>query len=128
MNMNRLTAISVAAASVFTAAPASAKEIVVVQVAAVPGAQAQSGKAIRAGIRLYVNHINESGVLGADKIKFVSYDDAYKADETVRLVKESIAKDSPMAFVGVLGTANNEAIIKDGVLAKANIPLVRAIS
>src|SRR5258706_12934518 len=128
MSMNRLTAIIVAAASLFAAAPASAKEIVVVQVAAFTGAQAQSGKAIRAGIRLYVNHINDSGALGADKIKFVSYDDAYKADETVRLVKESIAKDAPMAFVGVLGTANNEALIKDGVLERANIPLVGAIS
>jgi branched-chain amino acid transport system substrate-binding protein len=126
--MNRLTAVIAAAACLFAAAPAGAKEIVVVQVAAYTGAQAQSGKAIRAGIRLYLNHVNASGVLGADKIKFVTYDDAYKADETVRLVKESIAKDAPMAFLGVLGTANNEAILKDGVLAKANIPLVGAIS
>jgi branched-chain amino acid transport system substrate-binding protein len=127
MNMKLRTAIIVAAASLF-AAPAWAKEVVVVQVAAFTGAQAQSGKAIRAGIRLYLNHVNDAGLLGADRVKFLSYDDAYKADETVRLVKESIAKDGPMAFVGVLGTANNEAILKDGVLGKANIPLIGAIS
>jgi branched-chain amino acid transport system substrate-binding protein len=126
--MSRYIAIILAAACLFTAAQAWAKEIVIVQVAAFTGAQAQSGKSIRAGIRLYFNHVNATGVLGADKIKFVSYDDGYKADETVRLIKESIAKDAPMAFVGVLGTANNEAIIKDGILAKANVPLIGAIS
>src|SRR5258705_13852933 len=116
MNMNRLTAIIVAVASLFTAAPASAKEIVVVQVAAFTGAQAQSGKAIRAGVRLYLNHINETGGIGGDKIKLVTYDDGYKSDETVRLVKEILVKEGPVAFIGILGTANNEAIVKDGML------------
>ena len=58
----------------------------------------------------------------------MTYDDGYKAEETVRLVKEVLVKDAPLAFIGVLGTANNEAIIKDGVLARANVPLVGAIS
>ena len=104
------------------------KEIVVTQVAALSGAQALSGKAIRAGIRLYVDKVNREGGIGGDRIRFVSYDDGYKSEETVRLVKESLAKDAPIAFVGVLGTANNEALIKDGILARANVPLVGAIS
>jgi len=110
------------------AAQASAKEILVAQVAAFTGAQASSGKAIRAGIRLYLNHVNRNGGIAGERIRLVSYDDGYKADETVRLVKEVLAKEAPLAFVGVLGTANNEAIIKDGVLARANVPLVGAIS
>lgn len=126
--MNRRAAVIAATACLVASVQAWGKEIVVVQVAAFTGAQAQSGKAIRAGIRLYLNHVNETGGIGGDRIKFVSYDDGYKADETVRLVKEAIVKDVPIAFVGVLGTANNEAIIKDGVLARANIPLVGAIS
>ena len=104
------------------------KEIVVVQVAAFTGAQALSGKAIRAGIKLYVDKINRDGGIGGDRIRLVSYDDGYKASETVRLVKESLAKDAPIAFIGILGTANNEALIKDGILARANVPLVGAIS
>jgi branched-chain amino acid transport system substrate-binding protein len=126
--MNRQTAAIVATVCLLASAQAWGKEIVVVQVAAFTGAQAQSGKAIRAGIKLYLDYINQSGGLRGDRIKFVSYDDGYKADETVRLVKESIVNDAPMAFVGILGTANNEALIKDGVLERANIPLVGAIS
>jgi branched-chain amino acid transport system substrate-binding protein len=110
------------------ASQAWCKEIVVAQVAAFSGAQAGSGKAIRAGIKLYVDQVNRSGGIGGERIKLVSYDDGYKAEETVRLVKEVLAKQTPIAFVGVLGTANNEALIKDGVLARANVPLIGAIS
>lgn len=116
------------AACLLAAIPALGKEIVVAQVAAFTGAQALSGKAIRAGIKLYLDHINREGGVSGERIRLVSYDDGYKSDETVRLVKESLAKDGPIAFIGVLGTANNEALIKDGVLAKANVPLIGAIS
>lgn len=105
-----------------------AKDIVVAQVAALTGAQALSGKAIRAGIKLYIDKVNREGGIDGNRIRFVSYDDGYKADETVRLVKEIGARESPIAFVGILGTANNEALIKDGVLARTHVPLVGAIS
>jgi branched-chain amino acid transport system substrate-binding protein len=117
-----------AALCLLGAAQVSAKEIVVAQVAAFTGAQASSGKAIRSGINLYLNHVNRNGGINGDTIRLVAYDDGYKADETVRLVKEVLVKDAPHAFIGVLGTANNEAIIKDGILARANVPLVGAIS
>jgi len=99
-------------------APAWAREIVVAQVAAFTGAQASSGKAIRAGIKLYLDHVNRNGGVGGDRIRLSTYDDGYKAEETVRLVKHILEKEPPIAFIGVLGTANNEAIIKDGVLAR----------
>jgi branched-chain amino acid transport system substrate-binding protein len=105
-----------------------AKEIVVAQVAAFTGAQAVSGKAIRAGLKLYLDHVNQAGGIGGDRIKLLTYDDGYKSEETVRIVKEVLAKEAPMAFVAVLGTANNEAIIKDGTLARAGVPLIGAIS
>jgi len=117
-----------AALCLLASAQVSAKEILVAQVAAFTGAQASSGKAIRAGISLYLNHVNRNGGVAGDRIRLVTYDDGYKAEETVRLVKEVLAKEAPLAFIGVLGTANNEAIIKDGILARANVPLVGAIS
>jgi branched-chain amino acid transport system substrate-binding protein len=123
-----MRSVVMAALCLVAAAQVSAKEIMVAQVAAFTGAQASSGKAIRAGIKIYLDHVNRNGGIGGDTIRLVTYDDGYKADETVRLVKEVLAKEAPMAFVGVLGTANNEAIIKDGVLARANVPLVGAIS
>src|SRR4026208_85591 len=117
-----------AALCLLASAQVSAKEILVAQVAAFTGAQASRGKAIRAGISLYLNHGTRNGGVAGDHIRLVTYDDGYKAEETVRLVKEILGKQAPLAFVGVLGTANNEAIIKDGILARANVPLVGAIS
>lgn len=111
-----------------SAASAVARDYVVAQVAAFTGAQASSGKAIRAGIRLYFDQVNRTALLGADRIKLVTRDDEYRADETVRLVKEVLEQDQPIALIGALGTANIEALIKDGVLTKTNIPLVGAIS
>ena len=116
------------AVCLLASAQAWGKEIMVAQVAAFTGAQASSGKAIRAGINLYLNHVNRNGGIGGERILLATYDDGYKAEETVRLVKEVLAKEAPIAFIGVLGTANNEALIKDGVLARANVPLVGAIS
>src|SRR5690349_2677204 len=112
--MNRTVKAIAPLLCLLAAVPAWSKEIVVSQVAAFTGAQALSGKAIRAGIKLYLDHVNNEGGVAGERIRLVSYDDGYKADETVRLVKESLAKDAPIAFIGVLGTANNEALIKDG--------------
>jgi branched-chain amino acid transport system substrate-binding protein len=126
--MNMRMATIAAALCLMASVPASGKEIKVAQVAAFTGAQASSGKAIRAGINLYFNHINRNGGINGDQLKLSTYDDGYKAEETVRLVKEVLVKEAPIAFIGVLGTANNEALIKDGVLARADVPLVGAIS
>jgi branched-chain amino acid transport system substrate-binding protein len=104
------------------------RDITIAQVAAFSGAQAPSGKAIRAGIKLYFDHVNRTGGVGGDRIRFITRDDHHKCDETVKLVQELIDRESPVAFIAALGTANVEALIKDGVLTRANIPLVGAIS
>jgi ABC-type branched-subunit amino acid transport system substrate-binding protein len=126
--MKRRIAAIAAAAGMVACLHAWGKEIVVAQVAAFTGAQAQSGKAIRAGIKLYLDRVNELGGIGGDRIRFVAYDDGYKSEETLRLVKDVLVKETPIAFIGVLGTANNEAIVKDGILGRADVPLVGAIS
>src|SRR5262245_40600246 len=97
-------AVLVAAACLLASMGAGAKEITVAQVAAFTGAQASSGKAIRAGIKIYFDHVNKNGGINGDKLKLVTYDDGYKAEETVRLVKEVLAKEAPIAFIGILGT------------------------
>lgn len=115
-------------ALLFACLGASAKDIVIGQVAAFTGAQSSSGKAIHAGIKLYFDSVNRAGGINGDRIKFVTRDDEYKADETVRLVKAMIDEDAPTALIGALGTANIEALVKDGVLTRTGIPLVGAIS
>ncbi len=116
------------AALLLTSLGVAAKDIVIGQVAAFTGAQSSSGRAIRAGIKLYFDSVNRGGGINGDRIRFITRDDEYKADETVRLVKAMIEEDAPMALIGALGTANIEALVKDGVLTRTGVPLVGAIS
>ena len=107
---------------------AQARDIVIAQVAPFTGSQAPSGKSIHAGIKLYIDHINATGGINGAKIRLVAKDDGYKPEDTVRLVKELIASEKPVAFIATVGTANLVALNKDGVLAKANIPMVGGVS
>src|SRR5689334_4198616 len=95
------------------AVPTQAREIVVAQVAAFSGPLADRGKSIHAGIKLYIDKINAGGGINGAKIRLVAKDDAYKPAETVRLVKETIAAERPVAFIGSVGTTNVEALIKE---------------
>lgn len=110
------------------AANAWARDIVIAQIAPFSGPQAPSGKAIRAGIQLYFDSVNAAGGINGAKILLVSKDDGYRPADTVRLVKETIAAEKPVAFIASVGTANLEALNKDGILAKAGIAMVGGVS
>jgi ABC-type branched-subunit amino acid transport system substrate-binding protein len=110
------------------AAPAAARDIVVAMVAPFTGPQGPTGKGLRAGIQLYFDHVNAGGGIGGNKIKFVSKDDGYRPDDTVRLFKETIAAEHPVAFIATVGTANIEALTKAHVLTDANVSLIGAAS
>ncbi len=102
----------------------SAKDIVVAQIAPQTGVQASSGKAYTAGLRLGFDSINAAGGVNGSQIRLVTLDDGYKPDETVRLAKEVIAKENPVALAATVGTANAEALIKSGVLSDTGLSLV----
>lgn len=109
-------------------ATASAKDLVVVQVAPLSGPQEVTGKAIAAGAKLYFDYINAQGGIGGSPIRLISKDDENKPEETVRLVKESLTSDLPLAFLGSVGTNNVEALIRDGSLARSSTPLIGPLS
>ena len=106
----------------------AAEPIVVGQVAPFSGPQAVTGQAIHAGAKLYFDSVNAHGGVRGRQIKLVTRDDVQKADDTVRLTKELIAAESPLAMIGTVGTTNLEALAKDGVLAKQRVSMVGAIS
>ena len=103
---------------------AGAKDIVVAQIAPQTGVQASSGKAYTAGLRLGFDSINAAGGVNGSLIRLVTLDDGYKPDETVRLAKEVIAKENPVALAATVGTANAEALIKSGILSDTGLSLV----
>jgi ABC-type branched-subunit amino acid transport system substrate-binding protein len=105
------------------AATASA-DIVIGQVAALSGPLAPTGSHMRAGAQLLFDAVNAEGGIHGTRIRLVSADDGYKTDETVRLAREMLRQQQPMAFIGFVGTGNVEAILDQKVLAEAGIPLV----
>jgi ABC-type branched-subunit amino acid transport system substrate-binding protein len=105
------------------AATASA-DIVIGQVAAFSGPLAPTGSHMRAGAQLLFDAVNAEGGIHGARIRLVSADDGYKTAETVRLAREMLRQQQPMAFIGFVGTGNVEAILDQKVLAEAGIPLV----
>ncbi len=108
------------------AAPSAvtAKDIVIAQIAPLTGVQAVAGKAYAAGLRLGFDAVNASGGINGSPLRLVSVDDAYKPEDTVRLARETITRESPVAFAATVGTANADALIKAGVLTSSGIPLI----
>ena len=108
--------------------PAQAQDITVVQVAPFSGTQAVSGRGISAGIKLYFDHVNRQGGVNGRRLKLVTRDDEQKPDLTLKQIKQALDEDSPTAFIATVGTGPLEAVIKDGVLAKAGVPMIGAVS
>ena len=115
-------------ALVGASALARGAELVVSQVSTFSGSQAVTGKAMHAGAKLYFDHVNAEGGIKGQRIRLVTRDDGGKPEETVRLIRASLAEDQPLAFLLTVGTANLEAVAKDGALAKAKIPMVGPVS
>ena len=105
-------------------AAAGAATLVVGQVAPYSGPLAPTGSHVGAGAQLYFDRINAAGGIHGAKIRLVTRDDGYKVPETVKLTRELIREAAPVALVGMVGTGNVEALVKEGVLADADIPVV----
>lgn len=103
---------------------AIAQEIVIGQVAPLSGVLASTGKDLAQGAGAYFESLNAKGGINGRKIKHVVKDDGYVSEATVRLTRELLDKDQALAFVGFVGTGNVGELVKQHVLADANIALV----
>ncbi|WP_323003906.1 ABC transporter substrate-binding protein [Denitromonas sp.] len=106
------------------ALPSLAADIVIGQVAPFTGTLAPTGKGVNLGIQAYFGRVNATGGIRGNKLKLVSRDDGYKVPETLKQTAELIDKEQPVALVGLVGTGNVAAVLKEGLLEKAGIPLV----
>jgi branched-chain amino acid transport system substrate-binding protein len=103
---------------------AAANDIVIVQVADYSASRAALGKALRAGAQTAFNHANDKGGIKGNKIRFVTYDDNYKPDETVKLVQQTLERDKPVLLLGCVGTANTAELRKQEILEKGDTALL----
>lgn len=125
--MQRILTLRVALCAVLTfllPLAASAADIIIGQVAPFSGPLAPTGTYLRAGAQLYFDSLNAAGGIHGAKIRLISKDDGYKAEETVRLAREILKESQPLAFFGFVGTGNAEALLKEKVLNDAAIPLL----
>lgn len=115
---------TMAAGCLVLATQAYGNEIIVGQVAAFSGPLAPTGTNVRAGAQLYFDKVNAAGGVHGAKIKLISRDDGYKVPETVRLTRELLEDSAPVALIGLVGTGNVEALVKERVLTDAGVPVV----
>lgn len=103
---------------------AAAGEIVIVQIADFSASRAALGKAMRAGAQMAFARANAEGSLGTGKIRFVTFDDQYQPDETVKILEKVLIEQKPALVLGLLGTANTGAVLKAGLLERHQTALV----
>lgn len=119
-----ITCLIAFAASVGSSLSAYGKDIVVGQSTALTGVLASSGEPMRLGAKIYFDMVNATGGINGRMIRFISKDDQYKVDDTVRNISDLIERDDAVVLLGGSGTANNEAILNRKLLANARIALV----
>ncbi len=103
---------------------AGAATLVIGQIAPYSGPLAPTGSHVGAGAQLYFDRVNAAGGIHGAKIRLITKDDGYKVPETVKLTRELIREAAPVALVGMVGTGNVQALVKEGILADADIPVV----
>ncbi len=122
--MNRRTLLAVAA--MLAMAPgAFAQSGGPVQVGAIEilsGPNAAYGAAIRSGLDLALDEINEKGVLGGRKINLTIEDSAGNKDQAINAARKLIGRDKVVAIIGP--TLSNEMFAVGPVANERRIPII----
>lgn len=85
------------------------------------GVQSATGIDLRNGISMYFDFVNANGGVKGRRLVLESIDDEYKPEKTVRAARELEAGRKVIALLATLGTENNDALIKSGILAQAGM-------
>jgi branched-chain amino acid transport system substrate-binding protein len=105
------------------------KELVIGQVASLSGSNgADLGQGLKAGVEACFMAVNAAGGIRGQTLRLVSKDDRYLPEDTVKLTRELIEQDRPVALIAYRGTANTLALIKSEVLVKQGITLVGTLT
>ena len=125
--MKKVHAIFPAAVLAFAslAAPlAHAVQVVVGEVCAMSGLEANQGRAYGTGMQLYFDAVNKGGGVNGHTFSLVRKDDGGLPAETVALTRKMLAEDNPMVLAGYFGNSNIEDLAASGVLEKSQIALI----
>jgi len=102
--------------------PAIAQDIVIGHVAPYTGPLTKDANDTLLGAKVAIDAANSRGGVLGRKVRIVTADDHYKVDETVQLVGSMVGKVS--ALLPMIGSANIEKVMKEGVLDRVTLPVV----
>jgi len=80
------------------------------------------GIAVDAGANSYFKYANEMGLIKDKKIKFITYDDKYEPELTVKNVNKLIFEDKAFALFGFVGTPTVKKVLP--LISDENIPFI----
>ena len=86
------------------------------------GSNAAYGVAIKAGLELALEEINQKGVLGGRKIQLTVEDSAANKDQAINAARKLIGRDKVVAIIGP--TLSNEMFAVGPVVNERKIPIV----
>lgn len=118
--------LALAASVLATGAHAHASQIVIGQVAPMSGLEANQGRAYAAGMQLYFNFANKTGVARGHTFTLVRKDDGGRHEDTVTATRQLLEedKDKPLVLAGYFGSRNVADLAASGLLQKHGIALV----
>jgi len=99
-------------------------DLVIGQIAPLTGSNASNGVPVSRGIRLYFEYLNTQGGIHGRRVRLVVRDDSYKVSETVRQARALLANSEILALMTTLGTANNEALVNEGIVSATSIGML----
>lgn len=89
----------------------SATRVLVGESAAFTGPAAQLGIQMRAGIKLYFDHVNAGGGVYGRRIELVTRDDRYEPKLAAENTRKLIEDDRVFALIGYVGTPTSQAAL-----------------
>jgi branched-chain amino acid transport system substrate-binding protein len=122
MSITKIAARAAAVLAVCGIAAAQAQPVPVGAIEILSGPNAAYGTAIRAGLELALDDINQKGVLGGRKIVLTVEDSAASKDQAINAARKLIGRDHVVAIIGP--TLSNEMFAAGPVANERKIPIV----
>ena len=102
------------------------KTVVIGQSAAFSGPAAQLGIQMRAGAKLWIDHVNASGGIHGRQIDLRTRDDKYESTLAAENTRKLIGEDRVFALFAYVGTPTSQASIP--IFTEARVPFIGAFT
>lgn len=102
---------------------ATAKDLVIGQVGTFSNPE-RTAINIKNGIELALDAVNSSGGVNGQTIKLATRDRKSDAADAVRVTRELVKEEQPIALIGLMGTGPMEEMLRQNVVADAGLPII----